>query len=687
MTLVLPRRHDHRLRSVARALVATLVTTLGIVALPVVSIGASSAPVETDVVQQSVTADESTVAADFDLAGVVLPEDFDRDHVDVKVRNEDGWGKWQAVSLLGQDDGPDPGTEEFMPSRATEPLIVPGSTEIEVRLPKGESAEVVLIDGGSSENEPAQSAAASPSIVSRAGWGADESLRRCTPSRLAGYKAAVVHHTATSNEYSVADAPGIVRSIYRYHTETLKWCDIGYQFLVDRFGTIYEGRAGSLVHAVQGAQSAGFNSQTFGISIIGTFENAVTPNAAVAAADSVIQWQLALDRVDPQGGTRMVSAGNGKFPAGTVVTLPNVMGHRDNGQTACPGDALYAQLTQFRKAPPAEPGPARPVPPPDPDPPSPPAEDQPVDSPPPAPTVVRYGEANRYATSSTVSRQTFMPGVGVAYVASGHDFADALSGAPVAVKLDGPLLLTEPTQVPDAVASELRRLRPQSIVVLGGVGSVDPSVLEQLRAFSGKVSRIGGKNRYETAALISRANFQRTVPVAYVASGYDFPDALAGAPAAGRQDGPMLLTEPGRVPEATLDELRRLQPQRIVVLGAQGTVSDTVARTLGGLTTAPVTRLGGKNRYETSVTVSADVFDPGSPTAYIASGHDFPDALSGAPASAAQGGPLLLTEPTVVPDSVLAELRRLRPGQIVVLGGSGTVSQRVLEQLQSLRWQ
>ncbi|NLJ55006.1 MAG: hypothetical protein GX344_12880 [Intrasporangiaceae bacterium] len=497
----------------------------------------------------------------------------------------------------------------------------------------------------------------------------------------------MVHHTATSNEYSVADAPGIVRSIYRYHTETLKWCDIGYQFLVDRFGTIYEGRAGSLVHAVQGAQSAGFNSQTFGISIIGTFENAVTPNAAVAAVDSVIQWQLALDRVDPQGGTRMVSAGNGKFPAGTVVTLPNVMGHRDNGQTACPGDALYAQLTQFRKAPPAEPGPARPVPPPDPDPPSPPAEDQPVDSPPPAPTVVRYGEANRYATSSTVSRQTFMPGVGVAYVASGHDFADALSGAPVAVKRDGPLLLTEPTQVPDAVASELRRLRPQSIVVLGGVGSVDPSVLEQLRAFSGKVSRIGGKNRYETAALISRANFQRTVPVAYVASGYDFPDALAGAPAAGRQDGPMLLTEPGRVPEATLDELRRLQPQRIVVLGAQGTVSDTVARTLGGLTTAPVTRLGGKNRYETSVTVSADVFDPGSPTAYIASGHDFPDALSGAPASAAQGGPLLLTEPTVVPDSVLAELRRLRPGQIVVLGGSGTVSQRVLEQLQSLRWQ
>lgn len=439
--LAAPRRTDRRrLRTVvlARVLVATLVTTMGIVALPVVSTGVSSSPVETDVVQESVTAEHSTVTAEFDLAGVVLPEGFDGDEVDVKVRNEEGWGEWQTVSLLGPDDGPDPGTEEFTPSRATEPLIVPGSTEIEVRLPEGGSAEVVLIDGGSSEGGPGQSATAAPIIVSRAAWGADESLRRCTPSRLSGYKAAVVHHTATSNEYSRSAAPGIVRSIYRYHTQTLRWCDIGYQFLVDRFGTIYEGRAGSMTQAVQGAQSAGFNSQTFGVSVIGNFQQATPPSDAVRAMDSVIQWQLALDRVDPRGTTRLVSAGNGKFPAGTAATLPNVMGHRDNGQTACPGNDLYAKLTQLRKPLPPDPGPVRPTPPPKP--PSPPTEDQPVDAPPPAPTVTRYGEANRYATSAAVSARTFMPGVAVAYVASGHDFADALSGAPPAAKLDGPML-------------------------------------------------------------------------------------------------------------------------------------------------------------------------------------------------------------------------------------------------------
>lgn len=664
-TTVASRR---RPRHVAvRVLVATLLTTVGLFVAPVVSIGNPNAPVEPTITEDAVTEAHPRVTADFDLAAVVLPEDSDLAAVAVRVRGSQGWGDWTSVEVRGADAGPDPGTEEYARARkATEPLLAAASSEIEVRVPDGESATVVLIDGGEAGAGPAQQAGAAPAILTRAEWGADESLRTCTPSRLHGYKGAVVHHTVNSNTYTAAQAPALVRSIYAYHASTLGWCDVGYQFLVDRFGTIYEGRAGSVAGAVQGAQSGGFNAETFGVAIIGDFSAARAPSAALQSVDSVIQWQLGLDRVDPTGTTLFTSAGNSKFPAGSQVRLPNVMGHRDNGHTACPGDQLYALLPTLRTPavhPPTEPR----------------HGEQPADS---DTGVLRQGGADRFETSATISRNAFEPDVPVAYIAAGLNFPDALSGAPAAAFRGGPMLLTLPDRVPPPIAAELSRLNPAEIVVLGSHPVVAHDVVEELRQFTtGPVRRVAGSDRYATSSAISADVFGPGVPVAYVASGSDFPDALSGAPAAATLDGPLLLTPTSGIPTTVSDELARLQPGTIVVLGGPSAVSDAVLADLQQYTAEPVQRIGGGDRYQTSALVSAASFANRYGTVYVASGRNFPDALSGAPPAALLEGPMLLTDPQTVLGSTAAELRRLRPQRIIVLGSSAAVSDAVHQQL------
>ncbi len=294
------------------------------------------------------------------------------------------------------------------------------------------------------------------------------------------------------------------------------------------------------------------------------------------------------------------------------------------------------------------------------------------------PSVTRLSGASRIETSVAISQASFSPNVPVAYVATGSNFPDALSGAPVAGMQGGPLLLTEPDALPSVVATELTRLHPGRIVVLGGTGVVSSAVQTALGAYTtGSVTRLSGASRIETSVAISQASFSPNVPVAYVATGSNFPDALSGAPVAGMQGGPLLLTEPDALPSVVATELTRLRPGRIVVLGGTGVVSSAVQTALGAYTTGSVTRLSGASRIETSVAISQASFSPNVPVAYVATGSNFPDALSGAPVAGMQGGPLLLTEPDALPSVVATELTRLRPGRIVVLGGTGVVSDAV----------
>jgi putative cell wall-binding protein len=294
-------------------------------------------------------------------------------------------------------------------------------------------------------------------------------------------------------------------------------------------------------------------------------------------------------------------------------------------------------------------------------------------------SAARRSGSDRYATAAAMSASTFAPNVPVAYVSTGRGFADALAAGPAAASLGGPVLLTEATWLPAATAAELARLRPARIIVAGGPAVVSDAVLHALRAYSGVVTRQSGPDRYATAAAISAATFGPNVPVVYVATGRNFPDALAGGPAAGMLGGPVLLVQPNDIPASTAAELRRLAPARIVVVGGSAIVSDAV---LIGLTSfaGSVVRHSGMDRYATAVAISA-ANHPASTVevVYIATGTTFPDALAAAPVAGRRRGPVLLVAPNSLPASVAGELQRLSPNQIVIVGGPGVVSDGVVQ--------
>ncbi len=279
--------------------------------------------------------------------------------VQVRIREHGGWSEWQD---LGVADGADPGSADSRAAGsriATEPITSASADGLQVRVdsPSGAAPtglELVTVDRATSTADAQAGDAAAqagtagrPAIVTRAQWGADESLRTCTASYSSTIKAGLVHHTVNSNSYTKADSAALVRSIYAYHVNGNGWCDMGYNFLVDRYGQIFEGRAGGVDRPVVGAQAGGFNTNTFGVSGIGDFTTATPASAMLAAYAAVIGWKLSLHGVDPQVKTVLISGGGPytPYPAGTAVTVRTTSGHRDVDSTDCPGDAFYPQLT------------------------------------------------------------------------------------------------------------------------------------------------------------------------------------------------------------------------------------------------------------------------------------------------------------------------------------------------------
>jgi len=188
-----------------------------------------------------------------------------------------------------------------------------------------------------------------PAIVLRAGWGADEKLRESTFAYTGPVKAVFVHHTDTGNNYTCAQAPAVIRSIYRYHVVSRHWRDIGYNFLVDKCGTIYEGRAGGVDRSVLGAHTLGFNTDSTGVAAIGTYSTTAVPAAVVTAIARLAAWKLSLTRTSPESKVTLLSGDSGsRFKKGTAVTLWAISGHRDVVSTECPGDRMYAELPTIR---------------------------------------------------------------------------------------------------------------------------------------------------------------------------------------------------------------------------------------------------------------------------------------------------------------------------------------------------
>jgi hypothetical protein len=273
----------------------------------------------------------------------------------VRVRTStDGrrWSGWTTLEVA-PDEAPDPGTHEAQ-RMGTDPLWVGRARFVDVHWTGSLSprAKVALIDPGPDPAAPPAAAAeaspGTPPIITRAQWGADESIRKCCPEYAEPLQMAFIHHTDSGNSYAPSDSKAIVRSIYVYHVKSNGWNDIGYNFLVDRYGQIFEGRYGGMDRALVGAHTLGFNAHSTGIAVIGTFSSAAPPPVAMTALKQITAWRLDRSYVDPGGSTTMTSSGNPNYAAGTRVTLRTISGHRDVYPTDCPGAAFYAQLPALR---------------------------------------------------------------------------------------------------------------------------------------------------------------------------------------------------------------------------------------------------------------------------------------------------------------------------------------------------
>ena len=277
---------------------------------------------------------------------------------EIRARRRNGsWTPWTALHAAG-DHAPDGGR---VPA-GTEPCWTGAADFFQVRVqgrPRALRARFVRAQPTAAlarrtARRRAAAARASqggaPAIILRPQWGGDSCPPRTEPS-YGQVQVAFVHHTVTANDYRPEDSAGIVLGICRYHRDTNKWNDVGYNFLVDRYGQIFEGRAGGIDQAVIGAQAQGYNSDSTGIAYLGDFSSAAPPAAGMEALARLIAWKLPLHGAPVSGEVTVVSRGGpaNRYPAGQAVTLQRISGHRDGDSTACPGDALYAQLPALRE--------------------------------------------------------------------------------------------------------------------------------------------------------------------------------------------------------------------------------------------------------------------------------------------------------------------------------------------------
>jgi hypothetical protein len=200
-------------------------------------------------------------------------------------------------------------------------------------------------------NSGLQAGPGQPPIIARRAWARGGAPPHVAPE-YGGVKLAFVHHTENPDGYSAAAVPAMLRSIYEFHRFGHGWNDIGYNFAIDRFGRIWEARAGGIDEPVVGAQAGGYNAYSTGIAILGTYSAQRISAAALAALEQLIAWKLSLHGVPCEGHVTVRVTAKGavysRFPAGAEVTLPRVAGHRDADSTDCPGDALYAELSSAR---------------------------------------------------------------------------------------------------------------------------------------------------------------------------------------------------------------------------------------------------------------------------------------------------------------------------------------------------
>lgn len=279
---------------------------------------------------------------------------------------------------------------------------------------------------------------------------------------------------------------------------------------------------------------------------------------------------------------------------------------------------------------------------------------------------------DRIGTSIAISRQGWPYGSSTVYLNGYEDWPDALASIPLAFKDNAPLLLTYNDTLDSRVQTEINRLKPAKIILLGGAGVITDEIKKKLQGLypQALIERIGGADRFETASLLAQ-RLRSSRGEAVLASGLDFADALSAAPYAARQGIPILLTNPDDMPDATRDTYNALHIKKTYVIGGTASVSDALYRTLN-----TPSRYGGLDRFGTAAKVNSGLMGSSSIGYFVTNGYGFPDSLSVAVLSARIGFPLLPVTSTGVPDATRQYMQSLpvQPQQKIAIGGPGVVS-------------
>ena len=297
-----------------------------------------------------------------------------------------------------------------------------------------------------------------------------------------------------------------------------------------------------------------------------------------------------------------------------------------------------------------------------------------------APTPARVQGADRYATAVAISQEAFPEGnVPVAYIVSGVSFADSMAAGAAAAAADGPVLTIPGNSIPASVAAELARLDPEKIVVQGGTAAISNAVVAQLGQYADTgVTRSAGETRYETAVMAAQT-FTKTGETVILTTGGTYPDSLSAASLYASYPGPVMLVEPGGgISDAVAAQIKRLDPARVIILGGTGSVSATVDSQVEALGVDSI-RLGGADRYATSSVIAEWVRTTAGygSEALVATGTNFPDAMTAGALAAVKNAPVMLTNGSCWHVESAATLQRIAPIKLTVLGGSGTQAKSV----------
>ncbi len=598
----------------------------------------------------------------------------------VRVREGGGWTTWHE--LPAEDHGPDLGDEAAGSVRASEPLMTNGADGVQVRvdsdagtLPAGLRA--VLVDGERSAADahpapaqdpvpPASAAAAPlvaatgrPAIITRAQWGADERLVKEPPVVDSRVTKLFIHHTDTSNSYTRAQAYAQVRAVYTFHTKGRGWNDIGYNFLVDRYGRVFEGRRGSISAAVHGAHTGGFNTDAIGISVLGAFSGSKPTSAALRGVVNVAAWKMAEHFINPRGRTAAVSSGGSstRYPAGKKVTLRTISGHRDVGYTECPGNKLYPYLPWIRSAVAARLKPG-------------------LSGTTLSRTAVSWAGTAITLTTTPATKQRYWvrvtPMCGGAFTA----VASGRTAARISARWDlrGP----DGNPVPPGVYRV-------SVISSSPVGSVtyrrDVEVLPTLSSppSACRVTRAGWGDVYTSAVVAGRERYPSASSVVLVGSGATL-NGLVAAPLAAAKGAPLLLTPTRALAPLVARDIASRGVRTAYIVGGTSTVSAGVVSQLRGLGVTSVVRLNGRNSYELAAAVARRTGAP-SRAVVVASGTSLSDVAAVAGPAAAMKRPVLLVARGGVPAATGSALKALGVRTVLVVGGPSVVGPAVLTRL------